>query len=175
MPRVVGGLPVSVRVAFLAAEVMCFGLRKRRRLNMWWILRGSKAHMVSDGVAVSQVRTSKMVCRCILAMLEGENESTLGGTVDGEGLGCLGGGESEEAGLGVFVVGGLDEVRALMLSRYKGFLVMRAIAGQGFAQSILRSRRARPMGRKMTILSVVEFTSMAVVGKGRRLPTVSLS
>ena len=63
MPRVVGGLPVSIRAALLVAEVMCFGLRKRRHPNVQWILRGLKARLVSDGKAVSQGRMSGMLCR----------------------------------------------------------------------------------------------------------------
>ena len=84
---------------------MCVGLRNRQQPNILWILRGSKAHLVSDGEAVLHGWISGRLCRCILAMSDGETESTLVGAVDGAGLGCLEGGVSKGAGLGYFVGG----------------------------------------------------------------------
>ena len=104
-PRVVGGLPVSMRVTLSAAEVMCFRLQKQQHMNMWWILRGSKACLISDGEAVLHGRMSDMSCRCILVISDGETESTLVGAVEGAGVGCLGGGNAEGVGLGDFVGG----------------------------------------------------------------------
>ena len=129
-PRVVGGLPVSMRVALSASEVICFGLRKRKHSNILWILRGSKARLVSNEELVLHGRMSGMSCRYILAISDGETESTLSGTVNGEGLGCLGGGDSEGAGLG-YSVGGWAGIRSSTLYRDKGFLVRQALAGRG--------------------------------------------
>ena len=85
-PRVMGGSPVSMRVALLAEEVMCLGLRKWQQPNIWWSLRRSKAFLVSDRKAVSYGRMSGIYCEvCNLALYE-EAESTLGGVVE-EGVG----------------------------------------------------------------------------------------
>ena len=104
-PRVVVGLPVSRSVVLSAAEVVCLGLRNRKQSNIWWSLRGSKARLVSNGVAVLHGRMSGILCRCILAMLDGEMESTLVRVVEGAGLGCLEGVISNRAGLGSLVGG----------------------------------------------------------------------
>ena len=56
----------------------------------------------------------------------------MGGAVDREGLGFLGGDKAEGAGLGDFVWG-LAEIRVSTLSRDKGFLVRRSLAGRGSA------------------------------------------
>ena len=66
---------------------------------------GSKARLVSNGVAVLHGRMSGILCRCILAMLDGEMESTLVRVVEGAGLGCLEGVISNRAGLGSLVGG----------------------------------------------------------------------
>ena len=87
---------------------------------------------MSDGEALSQGRTSRMLFRFILAISYGDTESTLVGDVDGAGLGCLIGGESKGAGFGAFL-GGLDYIRESTLSRDKGFLVRRALDGRGSA------------------------------------------
>ena len=104
-PRVVVGLPLSRRVVLSVADVMCLGLRNRKQSNIWWSLRGSKARLVSNGVAVLHGRMSGILCRCILAMLDGEMESTLVRVVEGAGLGCLEGVISNRAGLGSLVRG----------------------------------------------------------------------
>ena len=72
---------------------------------MLWSLRGYKARLVSDGEAVLHGWMSGRLCRCILAMSDGETESTLVGAVDGAGLGCLEGGVAKGAGIGYFVRG----------------------------------------------------------------------
>ena len=48
---------------------------------------------------------SGILCRCILAMVDGDVESTLVGDVEGAGLGFLEGVISKRAGLGSLVVG----------------------------------------------------------------------
>ena len=63
--------------------MVCFGLRNQQQPNIWWILRGSKARLVSDGESVSRVQSYGMLYRCILAMSDGETESTLVGAVEG--------------------------------------------------------------------------------------------
>ena len=131
-PRVVRGLRVSKRVALLAAEAMCLGLRKWRQPKMRLGLRGSKACLVSDGDAVLHGRMFGISCRCILEMLDGETESTLGGIFKGAGLGWLKGGVDDEAGLGYFV-GGLVGIRMSTLSRDKVFLTSQALGGRGSA------------------------------------------
>ena len=83
----VGGSLVSMRVELSTTEVMCFRLWNLRQPNIWWSVRGSKDCMASDGEAVSYQRMSGMFCRCILAMSDGETESTLVGTVRGQALG----------------------------------------------------------------------------------------
>ena len=67
---------------------------------MRWILSGSKDRLVSDRYAVSHGRIYGISCRCILEMLDGETESTLGGIVKGVELGWLEGGVANGAGIG---------------------------------------------------------------------------
>ena len=59
------------------------------------------------------------------------------------------------------------------LLRDKGFSVRQTLAGRGSALSSLRSLRVQPMVQKLNMLSVVDSTSMNIVGKRSRLPTVS--
>ena len=58
-----------------------------------------------DGEVVSHGQVSGISCRCILAMSDGETESTLVVVVEGAGLGWLVGGVSDGAGLGYLVRG----------------------------------------------------------------------
>ena len=67
-----------------------------------WILRGSKARLVSDGEVVLHGRMSGILCRRTLVMSDGEMESTLVCDFEGEGLGCLEGEITKGAGLGYF-------------------------------------------------------------------------
>ena len=96
---------MSTKVALLAADVVCLGLRKRRQPKMRWRLRGSKACLVPYGEAVSHGSISGISCRCILEMSYGETESTLGGVVEGASLGWLEGGVTNRVGMG-YLVGG---------------------------------------------------------------------
>ena len=95
-----GGFQVSTRVEFLAAEVTCLGLQKWQQTKMLWHLRGSKSRLVSNGETVLHGRMYGIFCRCILEMLDGETESTLGGIVKGVELGWLEGGVANGAGIG---------------------------------------------------------------------------
>ena len=72
---------------------------------MQWILSGSKDRLVSDRYAVSHGRIYGISCRCILEMLDGETESTLGSVAKAAGLGWLEGGVAEGVGLGSLVGG----------------------------------------------------------------------
>ena len=67
-----------------------------------------------------------------MALSDGETESNLVCSVDGAGLECLVGVDAEGEVLGTFV-GGCVVIRSSNLSRDKGFLVRRALAGQGSA------------------------------------------
>ena len=61
---------------------------------MQWNLKGSKAILVSDREAVLHGQMSVMLCICILAISDGDTDSTLVGAVDGAGMECLGVGKS---------------------------------------------------------------------------------
>ena len=47
--RVEGFSPVLMRVVLSEADVICLELPNRQHPNIWWSLRGLKAHLVSDG------------------------------------------------------------------------------------------------------------------------------
>ena len=85
----VGGSPVSMRVASLATEVMCLGLWNRQQLKIRYSLRGLKYHRVYDLEAVLHGQMSGISVRCILEMSDGDTESNFGGIAGGEGVGCL--------------------------------------------------------------------------------------
>ena len=61
-----------------------------------------------------------MSCRCILAISDGETDSTLVGAVDRKVLECLGGSDAEGGGLGGFVVGWVG-IRVLTLWRDRDY------------------------------------------------------
>ena len=84
--------PVLMRVESSEAEVMCLGLRNWRQPRIRCSLRGSKARWVSDGEAVLHGWMYVISVRCILAMSDGETESTFSGVEEGARFGCLEGG-----------------------------------------------------------------------------------